>query len=83
MLNLGNLRLSKNCLRLPHALFEKCFLSVIILLHILQSIALQCHSCYRPCDLKECILAIHELQLNRKGSSLRAVRNKYMQHKVF
>ncbi|XVE93459.1 hypothetical protein REPUB_Repub01dG0194600 [Reevesia pubescens] len=43
--------------------------------------ALQCYSGYRPSDLKECVLAIHGLHLNRKGSYLRAVTEKYMQHK--
>ncbi|GMY25193.1 cyclin-A3-1-like isoform X1 [Fagus crenata] len=45
------------------------------------TLALQCCSGYRSSDLKECVLAIHDLQLNRKGSSLQAVREKYMQHK--
>jgi len=44
--------------------------------------ALQRHSGYRPSDLKECVLAIHDIQLNRKGSSSRAVRDKYTQNKV-
>ncbi|CAK9315744.1 unnamed protein product [Citrullus colocynthis] len=43
--------------------------------------ALQRYSGYRPSELKECILAIHDLQLNRKGSSLLAIRDKYKQHK--
>ncbi|XWS68093.1 hypothetical protein CRYUN_Cryun04dG0060600 [Craigia yunnanensis] len=43
--------------------------------------ALQCYSGYRPSDLKECVLAIHGLHLNRRGSYLRAVTEKYMQHK--
>ncbi|XP_022763464.1 G2/mitotic-specific cyclin C13-1-like [Durio zibethinus] len=43
--------------------------------------ALQCYSGYRPIDLKRCVLSIHALHLNRRGSSLRAVRKKYMQHK--
>lgn len=50
--------------------------------HILQCLALQRYSGYRPSELKECILAIHDLQLNRKGSSLQAIRDKYKQHKV-
>lgn len=45
------------------------------------SMALQRHSGYRPSDLKECVLAIHDIQLNRKGSSSRAVRDKYTQNK--
>lgn len=44
-------------------------------------LALQRYSSYRPSELKECILAIHDLQLNRKGSSLLAIRDKYKQHK--
>ncbi|XP_022988827.1 cyclin-A3-1-like [Cucurbita maxima] len=44
-------------------------------------LALQHYSGYRPSELKECILAIHRLQLNRKGSSLQAIRTKYKQHK--
>ncbi|XP_057964483.1 putative cyclin-A3-1 [Malania oleifera] len=44
------------------------------------SLALQHYSGYTPSDLKECILAIHDLQLSRKGA-LRAVRDKYKQHK--
>ncbi|KAG6761339.1 hypothetical protein POTOM_034554 [Populus tomentosa] len=46
------------------------------------SMALQRHSGYKPSDLKECVLAIHDIQLNRKGSSSRAVRDKYTQNKV-
>ncbi|TYK06802.1 cyclin-A3-1-like isoform X2 [Cucumis melo var. makuwa] len=44
-------------------------------------LALQHYTGYRPSELKECILAIHDLQLNRKGSSLRAIRNKYKENK--
>ncbi|OVA14121.1 Cyclin [Macleaya cordata] len=42
---------------------------------------LQRCSGYRPSDLKDCVLAIHELQLSRKLGSLVAVRDKYKQHK--
>ncbi|XP_075674452.1 cyclin-A3-4-like [Castanea sativa] len=45
------------------------------------SLALQCYTGYRPFDLMECVLTLHDLQINRKGSSLQAVREKYMQHK--
>ncbi|KAJ4837463.1 hypothetical protein Tsubulata_013173 [Turnera subulata] len=45
------------------------------------SVALQSCSGYRPSDLKECVLALHDLQLNRKESSLQAVREKYSQQK--
>ncbi|CAJ1972741.1 unnamed protein product [Sphenostylis stenocarpa] len=36
---------------------------------------------YRPADLKECVLNIHDLYLSRRGPSLQAVREKYKQHK--
>ncbi|OVA15930.1 Cyclin [Macleaya cordata] len=40
----------------------------------------QC-SGYKPSDLKDCVLAIHEIQLSKKWGSLVAVRDKYRQHK--
>ncbi|KAK6253466.1 hypothetical protein QUC31_015186 [Theobroma cacao] len=43
--------------------------------------ALECYSGYRPSDMKECVIAIHGLHLNRTRSSLRAVTEKYLQHK--
>ncbi|XP_024167619.1 G2/mitotic-specific cyclin C13-1 isoform X2 [Rosa chinensis] len=43
---------------------------------------LQCYSGYKPSDLQDCVLALHDLQLNKRGSNLRAVRDKYMQAKV-
>ncbi|KAG5526371.1 hypothetical protein RHGRI_032601 [Rhododendron griersonianum] len=45
------------------------------------SLALQQYSGYRPSELKECVLAIQDLQLSRRGLALQAVRDKYMQHK--
>ncbi|CAL2279280.1 unnamed protein product [Prunus armeniaca] len=45
------------------------------------SLALQSYSGYRPSDLKMCVHVIHDLQLNIKGSSLRAVRDKYRRPK--
>ncbi|KAH0705273.1 hypothetical protein KY290_009966 [Solanum tuberosum] len=45
------------------------------------SLALQRCSGYRPGDLKECVLIIHDLQLSRRGSTLTAVRDKYKLHK--
>ncbi|XP_004252748.1 G2/mitotic-specific cyclin C13-1-like [Solanum lycopersicum] len=45
------------------------------------SLALQCCSGYRPVDLKECVLIIHDLQLSRRRSNLSAVRDKYKLHK--
>ncbi|XP_050214756.1 putative cyclin-A3-1 [Mercurialis annua] len=43
--------------------------------------ALQQHSGYKPSDLKECVLIIHDLYLSRRGGGLQAVREKYKQHK--
>ncbi|CAI9286899.1 unnamed protein product [Lactuca saligna] len=42
---------------------------------------LQCYSGYKPSELKDCVIAIHGLQLGRRASSSRAVREKYTQHK--
>ncbi|KAH9695278.1 cyclin-A3-1 [Citrus sinensis] len=42
---------------------------------------LQSFSGYRPSDLKECVLAIHDLYNKRKANSSQAIREKYMQHK--
>ncbi|XP_062203294.1 cyclin-A3-2-like isoform X2 [Phragmites australis] len=36
---------------------------------------------YNVSELKDCIIAIHDLQLNRKCSSLTAIQDKYKQHK--
>ncbi|GAB2228355.1 hypothetical protein Drorol1_Dr00010190 [Drosera rotundifolia] len=43
--------------------------------------ALEYHSKYKPSNLRECVLAIHDLQLSKKGGSLVAIRVKYKQHK--
>lgn len=45
------------------------------------SLELQHYSGYTAAELKECVLAIHSLQLNRKGASVRAIREKYTDHK--
>jgi hypothetical protein len=37
---------------------------------------------YKVSELKDCILAIHDLQLRKKCSNLTAIRDKYKQHKV-
>ncbi|KAG4953573.1 hypothetical protein JHK82_039192 [Glycine max] len=37
---------------------------------------------YKPADLKECVLNLHDLYLSRRGASLQAVREKYKQHKL-
>ncbi|KAK2974516.1 hypothetical protein RJ640_018681, partial [Escallonia rubra] len=36
---------------------------------------------YEPSELKDCVFALHSLQLGRRGMGLRAVREKYMDHK--
>ncbi|CAN6338744.1 unnamed protein product [Urochloa humidicola] len=36
---------------------------------------------YKVSELKDCIVAIHELQLNMKCSTVMAIRDKYKQHK--
>ncbi|XP_076914829.1 cyclin-A3-1-like [Bidens hawaiensis] len=36
---------------------------------------------YKPCELKDCVLAIHDLQLRRTSSSSHAIREKYSQQK--
>ncbi|XP_075632989.1 putative cyclin-A3-1 [Castanea sativa] len=43
--------------------------------------ALQMYSGYKPADLKECVLIIHDLYLSRRGGTFQAVRGKYKQHK--
>lgn len=43
--------------------------------------ALQQFSGYKPADLKECVLILHDLQSSRRGGSLVAVREKYKLHK--
>lgn len=43
--------------------------------------AMEINSGYRPADLEECVLVIHDLYLSRRGGSLQAVREKYKQHK--
>ncbi|XP_066325411.1 cyclin-A3-1-like [Miscanthus floridulus] len=36
---------------------------------------------YKPSELKDCVAVIHHLQLNRKFSSMMAIREKYKQHR--
>ncbi|KAG8097584.1 hypothetical protein GUJ93_ZPchr0013g37555 [Zizania palustris] len=43
---------------------------------------LQAVTGYRASELKDCITLIHDLQLNRKGTSLMAIRDKYKQDRV-
>eukprot|EP00897_Mesotaenium_endlicherianum_P010121 jgi/Mesen1/9137/ME000058S08628 len=42
---------------------------------------LQHYTGYKPTDLQECVLALHALQLNAKGCTLPATREKYRQPK--
>lgn len=45
------------------------------------SLTLQWHSGYRPSQLKECILAIHELHTCKREGYFKAIREKYSQQK--
>ena len=62
------------------------FLSIVgkylLIFYVLQSSSMQQYSGYKASDLKECVLIIHDLYLNRRGGALQAVREKYKQHKV-
>lgn len=49
---------------------------------VLQNLALQHCTGYKPSELKDCVLVIHELQSGRRAASVQAVRKKYMDHKV-
>ncbi|XP_008780924.1 cyclin-A3-1-like [Phoenix dactylifera] len=42
---------------------------------------LQRYTGYKPSELKECVHAIYDLQLNKKGSALVAIKEKYRQHR--
>ncbi|XP_020104929.1 cyclin-A3-2-like isoform X2 [Ananas comosus] len=45
------------------------------------SLSLQSNTGYSASELRDCIAAIHDLQLNRKCSALKAIKDKYKQHK--
>ncbi|KAL6525947.1 hypothetical protein OROHE_015471 [Orobanche hederae] len=45
------------------------------------TLALQKHTGYKPCELKECVLKLHNLLLTSEVAG-RAVRQKYMDHKL-
>lgn len=66
----------------PLQVLTDIFMYSWITSHIFQSLGLQQYSGYRPFELKECVLAIHDLQLSRRGVAFKAVKEKYMQHKV-
>ncbi|KAK9071111.1 hypothetical protein SSX86_009679 [Deinandra increscens subsp. villosa] len=44
-------------------------------------LSMQRYSGYKPCELKDCVLAIHDLQLSRRLSSSRAIREKFSHQK--
>ncbi|KAK3003967.1 hypothetical protein RJ639_019563 [Escallonia herrerae] len=46
------------------------------------NLTLQHYTSYHASDLKATVVELHELQLNTKGSSLNAIREKYKQQKV-
>ncbi|KAK3010446.1 hypothetical protein RJ639_010655 [Escallonia herrerae] len=46
------------------------------------NLTLQHYTSYQASDLKATVVELHELQLNTKGSSLNAIREKYKQQKV-
>ena len=56
---------------------------MIEIMFVIQCSSLQHHAGYKPSELKECVLIIHDLQLSKRGSALVAVREKYKQHKVY
>ncbi|XP_060189657.1 cyclin-A3-1-like [Lycium barbarum] len=66
------------------AFFGSCCCEISVKVHftakVLES-GPSTRSGYRAADLKDCVLIIHDFQLNRRGSTLAAVRNKYKQHK--
>ncbi|XP_012571584.1 putative cyclin-A3-1 [Cicer arietinum] len=43
--------------------------------------ALQEYTAYKPIELKECVLFLHDLYMARRGESFEATREKYNQHK--
>lgn len=56
--------------------------TVLIILLVLQTLALQQCTGYKPSELKDCVLVIHELQSSLMEATGRALREKYMNHKV-
>jgi hypothetical protein len=49
---------------------------------LLQTSSLSDNLGYKSDELEECVLILHDLYLSRKAASLKAVREKYKQHKV-
>lgn len=50
--------------------------------YLAQTLALQQFTGYASHQLKECVIAIHHLQSGDRETLGRAVREKYMEHKV-
>jgi len=50
--------------------------------HLLQTSSLHEWSGYKPFELKDCVLTLHDLYFSRKAASFRSVRDKYKQCKV-
>lgn len=50
--------------------------------NLLETPSLQEYTGYQAIELKACVLILHDLYLARRFASLRAVRQKYRQHKV-
>ena len=50
--------------------------------NLLQTSSLCECSGYKPIELKECVLILHDLYFSRKAESFKAVREKYKQPKV-
>ncbi len=48
----------------------------------MQDSTLQHYTGYKPSELRECVVRIHEIQCNTKNCTLPAIREKYRQHKV-
>ncbi len=48
----------------------------------MQDSTLQHYTGYKPSELRECVVGIHEIQCNTKNCTLPAIREKYRQHKV-
>jgi len=47
-----------------------------------QTTTLQEYSEYKPVELRECVLFLHDLHTSKKGASFKTIREKYKQHEV-
>lgn len=50
--------------------------------NLLQTSSLSESLGYKSVELEECVLILHDIYLSRKAGSLKAVREKYKQHRV-